>query len=828
MRRLADPGRCPGCGTPLSTGSLVCAVCALDLGGPLGKELFTTLAHADSLIDRMRRQSAMSQVPGPLPVPGPQPATAVRGSSVPRILLGLGAVCLLVAALVFLAVTWSVMGVGGRTATLVGLTLTTGGLTAWAARRGLRGAVESLGLVTLGLAVLDLYGADNAGWFGNPSEAVMSTIVGAALVAGGLAATSALARTAARGFTCGELAVVAGAAMVSIGLSTQPWGSAAAQLLLALCLLMGFTAGVWRSVRAGSNVHRVAGWGLLGVVALDWAALVLIGLDDTGTEPTMTSVWGRLEGWPLVAAGAVALLVAVPRTLPIALRVVAAGAGLVPLGLVLVAPATDESTTVGTLAVVAVAVGLVALMAFAPSPWGATGLAGGALCALVLGYQVAYLGYAALENYAATAAMAWSGSPGGRVVESAFLDDTPPWLLPVCVAALVGLLWAAGRLLEAGRELRPAIVLHAVAVLLGVSVVATLLLYPVPVWTVVVTALALSCAATWPALTRDSTVAAVVGAVGLLETVVLSWYDEQLTLTALLVALVLAGAVHLRTRREPLAAGSAVAAAVVLAGLVWTLGVVADLGGPWTALAGLVVLATVALGRPYLPIGLRTPLVTALLEATAAGVAVPLCLAGLADAAAADRPTWSAVYLTVAGAVVTVLALLRPDRRWVAWLGGALLVAATWVRLGDLGVDEPEPYTLPTAVALLVVGLVRLRRDRSASTLGSLGAGLGLALVPSLLWVLIEPTGLRALLLGLACLGLVVAGVQLRWTAPLVYGAAVGVLVVLREAAPYIGDSVPRWAVIGAAGTALILMGVTWEQRLRDARVVSAYVRGLR
>jgi len=50
----------------------------------------------------------------------------------------------------------------------------------------------------------------------------------------------------------------------------------------------------------------------------------------------------------------------------------------------------------------------------------------------------------------------------------------------------------------------------------------------------------------------------------------------------------------------------------------------------------------------------------------------------------------------------------------------------------------------------------------------------------------------------------------------------------LREAGPHLGDSVPRWALIGAAGALLIAMGVTWEQRLRDARVVSAYLRGLR
>jgi hypothetical protein len=110
----------------------------------------------------------------------------------------------------------------------------------------------------------------------------------------------------------------------------------------------------------------------------------------------------------------------------------------------------------------------------------------------------------------------------------------------------------------------------------------------------------------------------------------------------------------------------------------------------------------------------------------------------------------------------------------------------------------------------------------------ALAPGLGLALAPSLLWVLADPIGLRALLLGVACLGLVVAGVQLRWTAPVVLGALVGGVEVVRLAAPYLGEAVPRWVLIGAAGAVLILMGVTWERRLAEARQVMGYVRSLR
>jgi hypothetical protein len=110
----------------------------------------------------------------------------------------------------------------------------------------------------------------------------------------------------------------------------------------------------------------------------------------------------------------------------------------------------------------------------------------------------------------------------------------------------------------------------------------------------------------------------------------------------------------------------------------------------------------------------------------------------------------------------------------------------------------------------------------------TLTPGLGLLLVPSLLWSLEEPTGLRPLLLGLGCLLLVLAGARLGWTAPLASGAATGALLVLRLSAPYVGDALPRWVLIGAAGALLIAVGATWERRLADARSVLGYVRALR
>ena len=110
----------------------------------------------------------------------------------------------------------------------------------------------------------------------------------------------------------------------------------------------------------------------------------------------------------------------------------------------------------------------------------------------------------------------------------------------------------------------------------------------------------------------------------------------------------------------------------------------------------------------------------------------------------------------------------------------------------------------------------------------ALAPGLGLALLPTLLWTLTEPAGLRALLLGLGCLLLVLAGSRLGWTAPVALGSVTGAVLVVWLAAPYVGAAVPRWVLIGLAGALLVTVGATWERRLVDARQLAGYVRRLR
>jgi hypothetical protein len=312
---------------------------------------------------------------------------------------------------------------------------------------------------------------------------------------------------------------------------------------------------------------------------------------------------------------------------------------------------------------------------------------------------------------------------------------------------------------------------------------------------------------------------------------VVSLHADLLTALALSVVLVLATTVQLRARDGATAAvaGSLTGAALAATVTVW--GLVGDVEPAWLALAGLLALAVTVLGAPYAPDRWwATPAVDSRtgLETGAGAAAVVLALLGLALAPTGEQASWAAVYLTVGGVALTVMSLLRGDRRVVGWAGGLLLAAASWVRLWDVGVHAPEAYTLPSAAALVVVGLVHLRRTPAAATMTALAPGVSLALVPSLLWVRVAPPGPRALLLGLGCLGLVLVGLRLRWTAPLALGATVGALLVLRLAAPNVADAVPRWVLIGAAGALLIAMGITWERRVTEARQLVGYVRNLR
>ncbi len=812
MTRYAEPTRCPDCGSPISLGAPACPSCQLSLRGPVAQELYATLLRADDLLVSLRAEPrstsqsapATSVPTGPGPtapsvtaVPGQLGGTGVDGASVPKILLTLGAGCLLVAALVFLAVSWSVLGVGGRTAVLLGFTVAAGGLTGLVARRALRGAVESLGLVTLGLFALDVVGARNAGWLGDPSLHSFNVLLGGVLA--GVAATACvlLRRTPSGAFTAGEVVAALGVGTAAVGLASGSWGVQEGRLLITVLLTLAAVA-VFDQVRL-----VVAAIGSTLVSAIAWLLLASAGVERVVDNPSVAGVWGDLDAWPALAAAAVAgALGAVPR-LPLTARQASASVAAGMATFVVVGPVLDETATQIALTFVAVVAVAATVVWFAPKPWSAA-----ALVTLFTGTLVT-LGVTVVLGTAAVARLLEAAVEPGRFADllpSQRETELAPWLLLLAVPALCLAIQAILRYAD-----QTVVWMRLLPFIATATLLATAALYPLPVWVFVAAGLAAGAAFLWYGELGY-------GAVGLAGGTLVALHSTGLVSIALPVVVVAAVWLLLTDERDTVRATAGVIGQLALGASVWAWGDLLDRPGSWVAAVGIVVVAAA-------PLATRRPGV----ELGAAFGAAALFVAGTFSAPDSEVSSWVAVYLTLAGSATSAQALLRDDRRRLGWVGGLLFAMATWVRLADLGVDEPEPYTLPSAVALIVLGLLHLHRLPGSSTVRALGPGLGLALLPSLLWVLAEPASLRSVLLGLACLALVVAGVQLRWTAPLVYAGTVGAVVVLRHAAPYAADSnVPRWVLIGFAGALLVGMGVTWEERVRQARTALGYVRALR
>ncbi|WP_134742211.1 hypothetical protein [Nocardioides sp. 503] len=803
MTRYADPLTCPDCRAALPVGATSCPACRLPLTHPIASELLGTLTYADTLLARLRLVAATeaprpaSFVPPVAPMaPAPRPAapdrrTGVRAASVPTILLGLGASCLLVAAVIFLAVAWSWLGVGGRTAVLVTLTAAAGALGQWLAHRGLRVAGEALTAVALGLLVLDVVGAEDAGWLGTLTDQGMWLIVG--LVVAVLCLALSLAPTR---LVVPQLATVVGlgvAALAAFDLTGQ-------SLWLAGGTVLVFTALVGLARREALPVLL---WSAASGVVVAWLVLATSALVATDTAPvTFDSFWSG-PGWALLAASAMLLLpLAFHRGRDTVVCAVAAAACLASLTLAL--PAVDESANVlATVALGLLVAWTAAAAALAPRGWSVVALV--PACAAGLPVLVV-AGGLCLEATVRT--LDAGQARGARVTLGEAEAFVSPALLLPSLAALLALAAVA---LPATRGTSGRV---AGAATLATGAVATLALHPVPLWTVVGTIALAGVLLVADSLRRETGIAETTAGLAALAAALLAGRSSEVLVTADL-GLVTFAAVALLAlgwapESRPL--GDLLLPSA-LAGLLWASAGLADVDPVLRAVPVLAVLGLLALVRSRVELE-----ASAVLAGSLAAISSVL--------AAHDVGTAASVHLTVAGVLVTASGLLH-RRRGAVVAGGALLFLATWVRLADLGVEAPEAYTLPLAVVLLLVGLHAVLGDDAAST-AALTPGLVLATVPTLLWVLAgDPVSVRAVLLGAACLVLVLAGSRLRWSSPLVVGAGAGGLLVLRELAPYVAET-PQWVLLGLAGTLLTVVGVTWERRLVELRQAGSYLERLR
>ncbi|MFE3763267.1 SCO7613 C-terminal domain-containing membrane protein [Streptomyces sp. NPDC059104] len=740
---------------------------------------------------RLLWQQAPAAAPAFPPVVHGAPPPA--GPSAQNVLLTLGAVLLAVAALAFTLVSWGSLGIGGRCAVLALLTAAALAAPAALLRRGLRSTAESVAGVALALTVLDAYALHAVGLPGTDGGAYAA---GAAAVLAGLWAGYGLALRGLRlplpaAVAAAQLPLPLAAAVTGAGPLAGGWALLATAALDAVLA----TAVSRRAVRLPA---AVAG-GLLAAMALSTGLALSLGAPGTAGPAG------------LLAAGALlGVLVALREPRAWAAAVAGGLAAVAAVGALVPAPAPGWAVAVRVAAALALLVA-VPRTGGLPEP-----VRRGLLWA---GTAVAVLGAPAAVP---TVAGALLSGPG--VLREVWAATTPrPAGVGYGIPYVVTLLLSAGALAWPAGVLPRRAARTAAGVCAGTALFVAPAVAGLPVAAVLAAQLAVTAAAGVSALRATGRgVALTAGgcAAAAALDVSLTALDGRLATFAvfgLLGAGCALGAAYGPAERL-VRAGGAVGAVGFATATAVAVGASAGLAVPWRAVAVLAVPALVVALAPRLgPV--RVPSEVA---AGAAGVLAVLLAAG-------DGPVLALVLAL--GGVLCAGAAVRPDRRALGWAAGALFVAASWVRLGASGVTAAEAYTLPVSVLALAVGLVRRRRDPAASSWAAYGPGLAATLLPSLVAVWGDPYWPRPLLLGLAALGLTLGGAHRRLRAPLLLGGATLAGVAVHELAPYVVQVVgalPRWLPPAVAGLLLLVVGATYEQRLREARRLREAVGRLR
>lgn len=811
-----DSSRCPSCSAALPPRPLRCAVCGVDLTGPTVTDLVTTLRRADSLVMQMRAdlasavadqpRTAASSPPG-LPRQDLPEVAAARswfaGRSVGVILLVLGALCVLAAGAVFIAVEWRLLPLVVRALILIVVTAGFGLFAQLALRRGLQATAEAMAIVACGMFVLDLAAARRAGL---PGLADLATapyeILAGALLAVAAGAAALIVRTHRRWLWSLDAAVALGMARAAFGaLRLSSDEHAVTSVTVAVVASLLYVACRWLRL-------PIAMWSALGLGGVAWFVAVAV-----GTESAADHIGGDVgrvaASWPALTVALVAGLWSVRLTRPVWRRV-AAGASLLPVLLVFEIVGWSHGWVVGTSVVL---VGyVVAALASARVSTGWSPAVGGS--ALVLGLS-SVVGLApTLLALAARIGLApvgdWRGPRGLPL--NLLGGDVGPWLLPLTALVVLSLL---PRITIDGHRL--SLDRHHTAGVFVATLGVLPILYGAGFWVsmtvlLVVAAILLCAARLWR---HDSLL---VLAVSLLVVIRVCAYYDLLANPLAWTLIALACLAWALTERRP----------VVRAGFLTVAGLFALFAAAeWLTFAraprpihGLVVVAIGSLGL-LASQRLRGARLT---RRVGEGLSVTWAAVGLAMAG--TSPSHRALELTVAGVAAGITAYLSDDRRRAGWVSGVLLTMASWIRLTDYDVETVEWYTVPAAAALLVYGVRRLRHHPGESSWRCLGPGTALALTPSLFVALDEPMTWRGLIVGLASVALVAMGVRLRLAAPFALGVVATGLLALRNIWP-IAVFVPRWGLLLLVGAVFLWAGMTWESRVKDVRTAGRYVRGL-
>ncbi|HPU14395.1 MAG TPA: hypothetical protein PLQ19_11465 [Aeromicrobium sp.] len=830
--QYADPKACPSCRGPFGS-QRFCPNCGFDLQSQEALRLWSLFLEADQLVAAAKPGPAGALTPTQAQASHEAPAVPQqaqlprprRSWSVGSILLGLGALCLVVAGFIFVTIAWGDLGILGRALILLAVTALIGVAAGWASRKTLIGTAEALWVVFLALLTLDVFAAVGEGLFGlDWDDFAWVSVVWTVLVCG--AAALIVKRTRPHfernlispqvfaGLTPWVSGIAVTARVAELNDKISPfWPTAVGFVLIVLVVLA--------ALRLKFDVMK---WVSAPIAVFFALALVAIAATEVISSDPPLDFYAALPMLTLMAA-AIGISFISPRITEPAMAV----AGV--FGLLLVwgffrgvlwfngedSTMVEYSFHLAFLSV-AVASALIAWTITRP-----TARAAGERLASVAGAGVVLLwcAYVATVNFERADQALMAGDPSKTWVAPTETFIEAPWLGAVAFALLV--VWGIG----ARRWTSPILPWREfhlpVAVVLGAVMVVTAIGgFELPY---VVHGLSLVAAGLIVAsLTRgNNEYFAVFGPV-----LVLAGQKLVPSLSLQLVLVLVASAIAFALIawfdrnsdskfRQIVSATGAALTAWVLSSAVNQASYLLDFNQAWL---------------PIVQVGFAAALVLLAMGLDEYGwhrIAVEVAAALIFAAAMlqVDSLAMAALAFTIGATACAVVGLLDEDRKWARYIAGALAGLAWIFRLAASDVTTIEAYTAPFAVALLAAGWWHLHTKPASRTWTALTPGLVLALLPSLPEALDDPTSLRALLSALAAAISIAVGVALRWGAPLVAGAVILALIVLANIWPT-AAALERWILMAIAGLVLLVIGTTWEKRVAEGKALIARVRALR
>ncbi|GAB3436379.1 hypothetical protein GCM10027517_06410 [Phycicoccus ginsengisoli] len=822
---------CPSCGADLPPRPQRCPRCGVRLTGPDAVRLWEVdqaiaglSAERSALLAALRAPEPATATASPAAPPSAAPPSAASplvapplvapplvaghpggsGHAAPRrswttqqTLLAVGALLVLVAVSIALAVAWFVIGRWGQVVVMAGLTT----LAAWAAtvasRRRLPSTAEAVAVVAGGLMLLDAAAARRFGLAGLDGVDLHAYTAVSALIVAVLLAV--LHQRDQR---------IAAFGVLSLTAASVSWGAVASAPerplpAAALALLGGPVFGALHAALPPS-------WGVVRRAATGPAAAwVLVG--SLGAAVVASRVQPAERRSTALLADLLLLLVTVLGAAVVARVVRHRSARLGSRAAVRADWAarwfTGDWRAVGVLAAVASVTAPVAVLGLAVQ------LSPVAAAALGVLLAAGVVGVVAMRPLGPSVGQRWLEAQSAAAVAAVLLatlaHDSQPALAFVLAgvavaSAAVAVLRPAWRAPASGVAAASAVAaLWLTADLVGPSAVAL---------TAAVAGLVLVGSALARPERAEELPLGAVGALALaaaLAQTVGQGLDSRVLVTVLACSTVAGAATAvLRPRLRP--AATAVSALLGTA-LAREGGLLVSAYAEWVAvMVAALVLVGLAAWRRARPE-----------EGVLGGFALVVGAAALALGLDRDL-THSTTVAALLYAAATLAYATSPGRRAVVLVSVAAATTAVWVELWHADVTTLEAYTLPPAVLLLSAGLWSADLLRRRSWLVA-GPALLLGLVPSALHTAVDDSVVRPLLTVTVAAAVLVAGASRRWQALVVVGAIAAVVVAVTQLGPY-AVHLPRFLTLGTLGVALLAVGARYEQRRADARRATSWL----